>query len=109
MGKFKKNLALNNKEIVIKRGTLIEEEAISALTEIKLSVEGKIRDQKRIINNLEDLHPDTTMSLNPVKGTFDGKAWVTSLVNAKAELRELKEQLQDVLDVEQEYFTEDAE
>ena len=98
MSKEKTNLFISNltksnekiKETRIKRIAqqveILQEDLIRSIKSQVLALESKLED-------LEDLNPDTTNSLNPVKGDFNAKKWVDevqdtsiSLANKKMEL-----------------------
>lgn len=102
MAKFLKNLTASNKSIKDSRAKLIAEDAEQACRDLVLDIEKQIRDLKRTLMNLEDLSPDSALSLKPVSGDFDAIAWAKKINETKIELK-LK---QIDLDIAKETLTE---
>ncbi len=107
--KFTRNLSLSNREIKGKRAILFGEDGKSAQEELVNEIGMKVRNIEREILDLEDLSPDSTTSLSPVKGTFNGKEWARKMQERKVELRLLKVEYETAKDTLEEYFTEEEE
>ena len=105
--KFEKNLRKTNKEILDSRAKIICEEAEASMDKLVKSLETEYRKLKRQVMNLEDLAPDTSFSLNPVKGEFDADKWANNLVNVKLDMAISEQKLSIAKNAYDEYFSEE--
>ena len=83
---FVSNLTKSNAKIKESRAQRI---GIEAEMEQRSLLDNLKRDQMRLtvqLEDLEDLSPDSTLSLNPTKGEFDGAGWVAQMQEIKIEL-----------------------
>ena len=99
MNKFTKNLSASNKEIKGKRAIMFGEDALAATTALVQREKSAERDISRTIMDLEDLSPNYTTSLNPVKSDFNAKQWVEDLWAAKVKLRLQKVKVSEAEDI----------
>lgn len=104
MNKFLKNLTASNKEIKDSRAALIAEDAEQALKDFVNDSEKEMRDLKRTLMNLEDLSPDTALSLKPVSGDFDAKTWARKIIETKTAIKLKEIDLEITKDTLNEYF-----
>jgi len=81
--KFIKNLTSSDSAIKEQRATIIAEEAQAAQTELIQTLKKEKRKLDSKLMNLEDMHGETTVSLNPVKEGFDANKWVKELQDTK--------------------------
>jgi hypothetical protein len=105
---FEKNLTASNGEIKKARAKNLGEDAKNAQTVLIISLKDTRRDIQRQIMDLEDLSPDTAMSLNPVKGNFDAKEWVRKLHESAIELKQVNEELEIAINMFNKYFSTGA-
>lgn len=102
--KFTKNLTLSYKDIRGKRAEFISDDAQNAQEELIRDLQTKKRAFEKKLLNLEDLSPDSEMSLHPTKGSFDGKQWVKEIQDTKVNLQLLEVQLTIANATYDEYF-----
>lgn len=102
--KFTKNLQASHKDIRGKRAELISSDAEDAQNDLVRELQQKKRDLERKLLNLEDLSPDTELSLKPTKGDFDAKSWVREVHKTKVELVLLEKELEIAEGTQSEYF-----
>ena len=106
---FERNLSSSNKDIKIQRAKIFGEDAMNSQMVLIMSLKDAKRELKRKIMNLEDLSPDTAMSLNPVRGEFNPKTWVTNLHTSLLEMKEVDEELEVAINTYNKYFSTSAE
>jgi hypothetical protein len=102
--KFTRNLQLSNKEIKDKRAAMIGEDASIAQTEIIQEIVARKRKLDRRLLNLEDMSPESTMSLNPGRADFIAANWAKEVQFTKCELKMVNIELEVALETNDEYF-----
>jgi len=104
--KFAENLKKSNKAIKEDRANRIAELVSIKQRNLVSNLEEKVINLKSKLADLEDLNPDTTMSLNPVKGNFNADAWVNDIQKVKLDLAIAEEEYAIARETQEEYFTE---
>ena len=107
MNKFQANITKSNKSIKETRAKRIADQAkmaqetlVRELIMEKMGLEAKLED-------LEDLSPDSAMSLNPIKGEFKAELWVKDLQNTKVLLLNKSIELNIADKTTKEYFSDE--
>lgn len=85
--KFFNNLNASHADIKAKRAEIICQDAKAAQQKLIDELSQKDRDLQRKLMSLEDLGPDSTISLNPISGSFNASDWVKEVQEVKIELR----------------------
>jgi len=106
MNKFQKNLTASNSEIKAARAKAIAESAAAEQRSIILELEGELRKLNNQKMDLEDLSPDSELSLRPARGDFDAVTWVRKMQNIKVAILNKEIELQVATETENEYFLE---
>ena len=107
MNKFEQTIGATNKEIKGKRAALIAADVASAQTKLVQLLEDEKRVLTRRLMDLEDLSPDSALSLNPTKVGFDAKKWVNEMQTVKIQLIENAVMLKCAEETMAEYFVDD--
>lgn len=107
MNKFAQNLTKNNKQIKESRAKRVAEQAKMAQEDVVRTLRTETMDLEAKLEDLEDLSPDSTMSLNPVKGEFDAKEWVNKIQSIKIELANKTIEYKIAKETFDSYFTEE--
>lgn len=102
--KFLEDLKKSNKQIKAARAEIIADEAKSAMLKEVMSLEEEVRSLKRQKMNLEDLSPDSSMSLNPVKGDFNAGKWAKELIQVRLAIVLAEQKLKASKKTYDEYF-----
>lgn len=90
---FTSNLSKSNSEIKESRAKRIGQQAEMAQDDLVRVLKSDVLDIEAKLDDLEDLSPNTTMSLNPTKGEFKAKEWVAAIQLLSVELEEKKFEL----------------
>jgi len=105
---FEKNLAKSHEKI---RESRIERYAREARLEQEALFAKLTKECDRLKNKLEDLEdlsPDSTLSLQPIKdGNFNGKAWVEAMQEVNVDLENKKFELDIAKKNLKKYFSEE--
>jgi len=104
MNKFIKNLTLANKDIIEKRALALSEDAKAEQGVLIVEFETELRVLKRKLMDLEDLSPESKVTLKATKDAFDAKLWVRDLHATKIEIRLVEEELETAKETYEEYF-----
>lgn len=102
--KFLEDLKKSNKQIKSARAEIIADEAKSSMLKQVMETEEKVRALKRKKMNLEDLSPDSSMSLNPVKGDFDAASWSKNLIQVRLAIVLAEQEQKIAKETYDEYF-----
>lgn len=84
--KFTKNLTLSHKDVRGKRATFIAKNAEDAQIDLVRSLEAQSRALESKLLNLEDLQPDSSVSLRATGSDFDAATWVAEMQSTKMAL-----------------------
>lgn len=76
---FYNNLTANNNGIIAKRAELIFKQGESAARKQLEALKDEYAELELKEMNLEDLSPETTVSLLPAEGKFEGSKWFAQL------------------------------
>lgn len=106
MSKFKSNLTLSYKEIRGKRADLVTEDVKIAQEDIIRSLSDEKRALERKLMDLEDLSPDSEMSLHPGRKEFDPTHWVKTVQDTKVQLALIDQKLIIANETNVEFFGE---
>ena len=104
MGKFLTNLTASNKEIKEARAKLVNKSAEQACKDEINAREKRIRDLQSKLMDLEDLSPESTVSLKPVSGDFNAESWAKSIIETTINLKLEETELAIVKGILSEYF-----
>lgn len=107
MNKFVKQLTANESGIKTRRATIIGNQAKTAQDKLVLNLRSQKEELESRQSNLEDLGPDSTISLKPVGDNFDASAWVQEVQNTKVELLNIKIQLEVAEKTLSEWFVDE--
>ena len=109
MSKFQNNLTISYREIRGKRAALITEDVKIAQEDLIRSLTDEKRTLERELLDLEDLSPDSEMSLHPGKKEFNAVHWVNRMQDLKITLALNKQKLAIALETSEEFFSEAEE
>lgn len=109
MNKFTTMLAASHKSIKESRARLISEDTADAQEDLVRRLKKDGRDIEREIMKLEDLAPDSTLSLNPTKDSYDADEWVKQMQDAKIKQLNIKIQLKLAIETSTSWFNDDEE
>ena len=104
--KFTRNITLSNKDIRGKRADIMSDNAKAAQQDLINALEAGKRQLTTKLMDLEDLSPDSELSLRPTKSGFDAEKWVSSLQEVKIALIENEVRLNCALGTFKEYFAD---
>ena len=107
MNKFASNLARNNKAIKETRANRIASQAKMAQDALVMKLQKEKMELEAKLEDLEDLNPDTALSLNPIKGEFDADKWVNEIQDVKVALLNKKVEVTAAENTLKEYFTDE--
>lgn len=107
MNKFASILNREHGSIREARAINLAEEALYAQEEIIRELEKKTRNLNKIMLDLQDLAPSTTISLDVVNGKFDAATWATQLQATKVELLATTVELKIARETKADFFTEE--
>lgn len=79
MNFFTKNLTKSNKEIKQSRATRIAEQAKMAQEDLVRTMTKQMFDLDAQLDDLEDLSPDSMLSLNVTSGDFNAEEWTKKI------------------------------
>ena len=103
---FTANLSKSNTEIKESRAKRIGQQAEMAQDTLVRSLKSEVLSIEAKLDDLEDLSPNTTMSLNPTKGEFKAEMWVTSIQELSVDLAEKKFELDIAQKTYNKYFVQ---
>ena len=109
MKKFVSNLKTAHKDIRAKKAELIAEDAEAASNKFVSDLKEKQRTIKRSLMDLEDLSPDSTLSLRVTKDNFNATDWIKAIHEKKMELALITEEVTRAEETHAEYFGETEE
>lgn len=105
---FISNLTKSNTEIKETRAKRIATQAEMAQDELVRSLKTRVLDLEAKLDDLEDLSPNSTMSLNPTRGEFKAKEWVCEMHDVKVQLANAKLELEIAQKTYDKYFQADG-
>lgn len=106
MSKFQNNLTLSYKDIRGKRASLITEDVKIAQEDVIKNLSDQKRSLERKLLDLEDLSPDSEMSLHPGRKEFNPVNWVNQVQDTKVTLEIVERKLTIAKDTYEEFFGE---
>lgn len=92
---FTKNLTATHKTIIGKRAKMFANDAEQSSVEYIQNLKKEKREVEKVLMNLEDINPTTTISLNVTSEGFDSDQWIHEL-NVKSVKLELIQQKLDI-------------
>lgn len=105
MKKFEKNLTASNESIKGTRAKLACDAAEAATEKIIAEIKDRKRKLEMKLAKLDDLNPDTTVSLN-VSDNFNPDTWASEMQNTKVALVLVNGELKVAQETMKDYFTE---
>jgi|SRR6187402_34768 len=102
--KFEKNLSQAHKDIIGKRAKLFSQSAQDAQEDLVRDLQRRKRELETKLMNLDDLSPDSTMSLKVTRDGFDATVWVKEVQDTKVKLSILNVELEVAVATQKEYF-----
>ena len=90
---FFKKLTQGNKGIVAARAAIITEDVESEQRSLIDTLKKEKRDLTRALNKLEDMGPDSELSLRVVKDNFSAASWVANYQSLQVSLKDKEEEL----------------
>ncbi|HEY4065154.1 MAG TPA: hypothetical protein VGM30_24790 [Puia sp.] len=109
MNKFVQNLTLSDNGIKSKRAGILGTQAKTAQDKLVLTLRGEKEELDSKLTQLEDLAPDTSISLKPGGDHFDASAWVEAMQETKVALVNKKIELKIAEETLAEWFTAPVE
>ena len=106
MNLFEQTIGASNKAIRGQRAQLIGEDVKSFQTKLIQALEDEKRTLMRKQMDLEDLSPDSVMSLQPVGKDFNAQKWVEDMQYIQIQLIELDVRLKVAKATADKYFTD---
>lgn len=103
--KFTQNLKASHKDIIAKRAAILAEDAKDAQNDLITNLKKEVRLLETKLMNLEDLSPDTTITLRITPKDFDATQWVNELHNTKVQLSLKKIELDIATATYEEFFS----
>ena len=91
--KFYKQLTLGGKGIIATRAAIIVEDVKSEQEALVRALEAEKRKLERELLKLEDMGPDSDISLRVVKDAFSATSWVAQYQAVKVSLKKKEEEL----------------
>ena len=107
MNKFVQQLTASDSGIKTRRATTFGNQAKTAQEKLILELRGEKEELEGKMSKLEDLGPDTTISLKPVGETFDAATWVSEMQETKVALLEVGIRLEVAEKTLKEWFTDE--
>lgn len=102
---FYNNLTANNNGIIAKRAELIFKQGESAARKQLEALKDELSEFELREMNLEDLSPETTVSLLPAEGKFEGTEWFKQLSEIAIKKDILTRKIEIIQKLYDKYFT----
>ena len=102
---FYNNLTANNNGIIAKRAELIFKQGESAARKQLEALKDELSELELREMNLEDLSPETSVSLLPAEGKFEGTEWFRQLSDIAIKKDILTRKIEIIQKLYDKYFT----
>lgn len=106
---FYNNLTANNNGIIAKRAELIFKQGESAARKQLDALKDELSDLELREMNLEDLSPETSVSLLPAEGKFEGNEWFKQLSDIAIKKDIINRKIEIVEKLYNKYFKEEKD
>jgi len=103
--RFIKNLTKSHKEIKETRAKRIARQVEMAQDALIRAIESRVMDAEAKLEELEDLSPTSTTSLQISKGDFDAKTWVEEMQATQIAVAEAEIELGIAKATKEKYFS----
>jgi len=103
--RFIQNLTKSHKEIKETRAKRIARQVEMAQDDLTRAIESRVMDAEAKLEELEDLGPTSTTSLQIAKGSFDAKTWVEEMQATQIAIEEAKVELGIAKNTKEKYFS----
>lgn len=110
--KFEKDLRLSSKGIRGQRAEFATQDAIAAQDDLINSILKRKRDYERKLVKLQDVHPDSELSLQVTRDSADEyywENWVAQVQKNKIQLANIEVELKLAKETKETWFTENCE
>ena len=106
---FVKNLSKLNNDIKESRAVRLAKQAEMAQDALLRKLKTTLLEKEGMLDDLEDLSPDTTVSLQVTRGDFNAVEWVNSVHNLKVDIANLTLEVEIAQTTYNKYFKESVD
>lgn len=107
MNKFLKNLSNVDNQLLQRRAESVNTRARMTYETLINDIKLKIEEKKLRLQDLTDMGPDTTTSLNPCSANWNAANWVNEIQSLKYDIYELQIQLKLALETHIDLFADE--